>query len=100
MMVRLCVRVTRADIGAGVKNDCQRCPVALALGRATGLDWDADLEWLRPKGTAFQERVATPDSVRRWMNDFDFCAHRGRLRPCTFCVDVPLRTLLGASLRG
>lgn len=38
-MKTITVEVTQADIDAGLRGNCAKCPVALALNRATGEEW-------------------------------------------------------------
>ena len=103
-MATILVRVTRADIDEGWRQSCRRCPVALALLRATGLEWHADLDDLRLIGVPWEDRdrrpVRTPERVRDWMNRFDFCKSRRSQRPFRFTVNMPLDMLLAVSVRG
>jgi Zn finger protein HypA/HybF involved in hydrogenase expression len=66
------IRVLQEDIDAGDLGDCYRCPVALALQRATG-DMEAEIyqtsDGLRLKvGGA---SIVAPDAVRHFVHQFD-----------------------------
>jgi len=38
-MVTIIVAVTQSDIDNGIRSDCWKCPIALALWRVTGWKW-------------------------------------------------------------
>lgn len=86
------VCVTEEDIAHGVRNSFYGCPVALALNRATGRRWWADLEFLEPDNN-FAERVLTPAHVRAFMNRFDLPrqSRRQPWRPFRFVLPRPKR---------
>lgn len=77
------VHVTKKHIAAGDKQDCKRCPVALALKDSfpTEENIDADLEKIRVGNRYFE----TPDKIRRFMNRFDY-GSRWRLRSVKFVL--------------
>lgn len=79
---RVNVEVTAEDIAQGVAADCQRCPVALALKRATGEDWRV--------GSYEAEKVAIrvplPMRVRAWTLALDTGEP---VEPFSFEIEVP-----------
>lgn len=81
------VTVTAEDIASGEREKCERCPIALALRRATGepkayadavmlAAISADENWF--KG-------ATPDKAFRFMCEFD---GKKPVEPFTFTVEL------------
>jgi hypothetical protein len=79
------VRVSATDIRKGVRREPKRCPVALAIGRATGQPWVASKKWLLPashENEAYPRiLIATPPRLKAFMEAFD----EGRpVRPFSF----------------
>lgn len=64
------ISVTQEDIDKGERNECRRCPVALALARAGFSGWEVDAGTIfLPHSTA--EPIRTPVEVTRFVLDFD-----------------------------
>lgn len=88
------VKVVKQDITSGVKCDGEQCPVARAIARATAHrigsvvvesesitiydEYDGD-SYYKPR------QVATPESVRHFVNRFD---QNLRVKPFEFELDV------------
>lgn len=89
------VEVTRADIEAGVRNDCYACPVALAIARLVGVDRCVSVgfsdTWI------LAHRMATSAVVRDFISRFD--AGQDGLEPFSFEIDIPDRFPLVESPR-
>jgi hypothetical protein len=104
-MRTLSVRVTRQHIDAGWKEDCCRCPVALAIAAAY---WQrgklmyvyADYEYLKIEGMGpnrkwsdFMFKFRLPARVVDWMRRFDGCGRRGgrrsSIKPISFTLIDP-----------
>jgi len=87
--VRVVVKVTAEDIAHGVKNDCERCPIARALWRAipgaSPVVGGVSASW--HDGAGSWVRVTLPASARGFVSDFD-----GRLpvAPFSFPLDIPV----------
>jgi len=65
------IYVTQDHINRGLKSDCARCPVALALGEALNLPHnrisvDPDEIWVGGEGV-----IETPPEVANFVYDFD-----------------------------
>jgi hypothetical protein len=77
--------VTPEDIAVGLKGDCYRCPVALALERVTG-DTDANIFqqgytlWIE----AWSRCIPAPYPVLRFIRDFD-----DEVQVQSFAFDLP-----------
>lgn len=89
-MPTITVHVTQGDIDAGCFLDSTGCPVALALWRHTRLQWDVSacgaVVTEPVGGDGRQVMVRLPDSVRRFVSEFD----SGRdVLPFSFRIDVP-----------
>ncbi len=80
------VDVTAKNIRRGDPSDCTNCPVALALNRATGLDWHADKYDLIAGTDRDPIRVRTPGVVAMFMTIFDDPKSRGQAKPFSFAV--------------
>lgn len=81
------VSVTADDIAAGVARDCVACPVALAVGRATGDDHASihERDWtLRVE--VWGRSIVAPYEVRMFVNAFD--GHLER-KPKPFEFELP-----------
>ena len=66
------VDVTAQDIAAGLAKNCQRCPVALALGRAGRDDYAAVVEIDFRLHLELQSRwIAAPQEVVEFVERFD-----------------------------
>jgi hypothetical protein len=63
------IDVTREDIEVGEAGGCLTCPVALALNRATGLEWFVDRDAARIRGD--QTWLRLPAEVADWIAEFD-----------------------------
>lgn len=83
------VTVTAADIADGKANDCFRCPVALAVARATGdseanvyeRDWEF---WIEAHG----RNTKTPCCVADFVSNFDR-KEDGEPLPSSFSFSLP-----------
>ena len=58
------IRVTAEDLKHGTLMDCHRCPVALALNRATGKRWVVTSGYCRPAGYSHLGSCLFPPFVR------------------------------------
>lgn len=62
------IEVTEEDIESGVRDDCERCPVAKAVWRAFKPDFvSVDQEYIRVD----EKRWKTPEAVIEFINLFD-----------------------------
>ena len=73
-MATLTVEVTQADIDVGKPENCRLCPVALALKRATGMDWWVDTKFFA-KQTFRNDFIKTPTRVAAFIRRFDRTHH-------------------------
>lgn len=81
------IDVTRDDIDQGVRTDCMQCPVARAIRRALGLDYDvsvgpSDMDL----GQHTYLSVLTPAHAAAFMGHFD-AGHP--VAPFRFELNVP-----------
>jgi hypothetical protein len=79
------VSITDSDIDNGTRGDCWKCPVALALWRATGEKY---IVW---SGNAYplgrrDRNVILPNSVQSWIGRFDRSEFP---KPMEFQLTVP-----------
>jgi hypothetical protein len=82
-MINIKVMVTQADIDAGYKNNCYRCPVALAAARALAASGITTTDLtvgataasfiVRKDKRYIGYRAALTDQAQRWINNFDEC---------------------------
>ena len=82
-MINLKVSVTQADIDAGRQNNCYRCPVALASGRALAaigitlhdltVGATAASFIVRNDGKYTGYRAELTDQAQKWIACFDEC---------------------------
>lgn len=83
--MKIRVHVTIDHINAGLRADCKKCPVALALGEILDIedfavgDYDVYLENCRL-------RVFLPFAVGKFIQDFD--SHK-LVKPFSFTLEVP-----------
>lgn len=79
MIVTVKVSVTDSDIDNGVRGDCWKCPVALAMWRATGWKWNVGSVYSLSQGERVPSlcvigrgmRLDMPDKVLRFIRDYD-----------------------------
>jgi hypothetical protein len=93
--VQLTVHVTEQDIAKGVKHQCDRCPVARAVTRATGkpclasgfqLDFYESADAFEDDTVFASFEVPTPAPVKMFMQAFD----RGEdVAPFAFEITMP-----------
>jgi hypothetical protein len=93
------VMVRAGDIAAGIKGDCSRCPVALALRRSFPSAGDVMVcftinLYRTVKDGLPSARVKTPDDVVCFIRDFDYGR---RVKPFSFKLDLPIDTFRGAT---
>jgi hypothetical protein len=62
------VRVTKKDICRGVMGSCTRCPVVLALNRATGVEWHVIGSTASKAGGS---QLCLPHKARQFIRNFD-----------------------------
>lgn len=92
MNTTLTVSVTEKHRKKGSTNMCTRCPVALALGEACGVEFPAS-RWrlevqpdtLRAQGDKYVVECETPPEVKAWLLNWDAGKDPG---PLTFTVDA------------
>ncbi len=92
--MRLNVRVTEEDIERGIAEDCERCPVALALNRAladelTRANLQVSIDGgtiLFCSGATLVRTVCAPACVRDFIFDFDGGDYTG---PFEFTIRLP-----------
>jgi hypothetical protein len=68
--MRVHVSVTADDIDNGIRRDCWKCPVALALWRATGVKWKVNNYIAFPLGD-WDRQVHFPSKVIKFIAEFD-----------------------------
>lgn len=78
----LTIHVTQEDINSGIPKKCSKCPVALAINRATGL---AATVKFHPNyiGENEHDIFMTPDCVIAFINKFDAGNH---VSPFSFTI--------------
>lgn len=81
----LTITITPADIAAGDRSNCFRCPAAIAVARATGDSeanvYDADFSlWIE----AHSRHIRAPWEVREFVRSFD-----GECRPSPLTFTLP-----------
>jgi hypothetical protein len=64
------VQVTADDIDNGIRRDCWKCPVALALWRATGVKWKVWNATAIPLGQPDQQ-IVLPPAIWEFIHKFD-----------------------------
>jgi len=107
VIVKVKVTVTESDIDNGIRGDCWKCPVALAMWRATGWKWAVGETRMHPIGRAFFAQM--PDLAQRFIGYFDDAVFTGRqdfrgqmvdcrlvAQPFEFEIDVPEEYVVGA----
>ena len=80
-MKTITIRVTADDIKFGLHADVDSCPIARAMGRATGKRWRVSRNYLWHRHL----EIKTPVAVRRWIRIFD---HYLKVKPFTFKVRI------------
>ena len=73
MIVKVKVSVTESDIDNGIRGDCWKCPVAIAMWRATGVKWNVgnSLAYV----TADRHiQIDLPEKAVAFIDDFDYAA--------------------------
>lgn len=65
------IRITQADIDAGVRGKCALCPVALAVNRTFGVETASAYTTViyRKDGHLFEADL--PDRIRWWIAEYD-----------------------------
>lgn len=84
-MRRVKVEVTAEDIRDGKPGKYASCPVALALRRATGIEFGV----VRHAAHAFKVRVGLPFEVYTFIENFDRSYLRSLCKPFAFEIDLP-----------
>lgn len=90
----LTVNVTQEMIDNGVQDNCEKCPVALALNTAmTEADYEyAHLEVIDPEFFYLWGReehcIGLPGEASEFINDFDYDG-RESVKPISFEVQLP-----------
>lgn len=85
------VEVTQRNIEEGIRLSCAGCPVALAMNRATGLEWSISgwqmMAFRKLEKDALQTyALVTPPIARAFISAFDI----GRpVEPFSFDLDLP-----------
>lgn len=88
------VNVTAEHIAEGIRQDCERCPVALAIAAAL-----PDLRYISvlsraiivlPRGRDFIN-IDTPRAVRKFVRDFD-AGYGDPVEPFSFDLEYPAVT--------
>ena len=82
--MRLRVEVTAEDIAKGVRNTCDRCPIALALSALGVIEPFVD-GYAVEFGNC-EEQVRTPEVASAFIEAFDL---GNPVEPFTFEIDVP-----------
>lgn len=78
------IKVKKAHIREGRKNDCRHCPVALALLEAVpGAVVSADLDQCWVNDVPY----VTPERVEQFMNRFDYTTNRESISGFTFTFE-------------
>ena len=82
------ISVTEDDISSGATQDCEKCPIALAISRAVGMDvkvgrWSCFLP-VRDKGEDVT-MVNLPAAATRFITNFDGLWH---VEPFEFELDI------------
>jgi hypothetical protein len=60
------IQVTQEDIELGIAGDCEHCPIARALWRATGRWWFAGIVKAWPAGGDCEPVVPLPGEAQRF----------------------------------
>lgn len=76
------ISVTRADIDAGVRRDCEECPIARAATRAAGVEARVGTEWVTLH-TSPKQHFQMSDAVCNRLARFD---ETGKMVPFSFTV--------------
>jgi len=84
-MKSLKVRVTAKDIRAGVREKAEWCPVALAIGRVTGVRPSVYADHVRVYVEGGFYEVTLPGKVLRFIDSFDNNTH---VEPFTFTLTL------------
>lgn len=83
-MKTITVEVTQEDIENGECGQCQTCPIALALGRATGRPWMVtDTFAFESNGTSY---ARLPGVAQGFVLRFD---ENHPVAPFTFTIEAP-----------
>lgn len=89
MNLPVAVNITEKDIASGKRHRCDKCPAAIATGRATAHDALIDthsIHLLRKEQPRYEFKV--PEVLREWISGFD--AGRAML-PLNFQLTEELR---------
>lgn len=86
-MEKYAINVTQADIDAGVKQECFRCPIALAARRVFDHDVSVDDEYIIHYASTEVKAdfYALPDEARQFVQHFD---HGDPVTPFSFEVSL------------
>jgi hypothetical protein len=83
------IEVTQDDINNGIRNDCDRCPVALAISRALPACrvsvYPDEVEIVRQPGVISQHEP--PSEVTTFVNRFDNPSNIAVISPFSFEMD-------------
>lgn len=80
-MKQLIIAVTNTDIDQGIPNDCENCPIAIALLRRGYLDVSVGYEYILTKHSV----IPVSFKMEQWMTLFD--SHQ-IVKPTAFFVDA------------
>jgi hypothetical protein len=80
------VSVTAADIDNGIRGDCWKCPIALALWRATGEKCLVGRTHVWPLGDK-DRRTPMPEAAVDWIRKFDRAEFP---KPMEFELTIPV----------
>ncbi len=89
------IQVAQEDINQGIKEDCRRCPVALAIARVTtncDISVARYIQFIHATGNNnrnFFLRLL-PLHMQAWIGDFDFGYF---VRPTAFKLEIPEKYL-------
>lgn len=85
-MKKFLIEVTQADIDKGVRGSCGKCPVALALNRATGRESSVDADSLGFEGGECKfDACRAPVEVTAFVRAFDNTAP---VKPFSFEIQI------------
>lgn len=94
MNVRIAVDVTQADIDNGIRAECKKCPVALALTRVLRKREDAKVHFATVN--LRNEAYLMPKRARDWIWNFD---DTGDVKPFRFRMTLPAVAVLPSVLK-
>lgn len=71
-MSTITIKVIQEDIDKGVAEDCERCPIAIAIERAMpGFSADVAANWTVVQDQSIVHRYRTPAGARHFIRKFD-----------------------------